>query len=528
MPDPTFFPPRGESPPIEEPLAPAQVLGLPLDFIGLIAGPAAMIAWFVWGNAGLNPQAHTLAGILLLTIIWWITEPIPIALTGFLSVTLCVVLGAVPADPANKFSAVKIAFAPFADPAAFFLLGGMFLGCAMMRHGLDRRLALSVLTMRWSGRNPTTLLCSLGAATALVSMWISNTAATAMIYPVALGIVYELTAAGGYLGESFPRSRYASMLLLITSYASTVGGVATPIGTSTNVVAMGYFRNAEYFGRPIDFLRWCTVGLPLMLALFVALLLWMSWLGRTSALDMAGIRSYLHEQRRQLGSWNRGEKNTLVVFLIAVSMWITPGILALFSTTARDWFSRHFPEEAVAMLIPVLLYMLPIDWRNRQFTLSSGDFGKIDWGTMMLFGAGLSLGALMTSTKLAVTFADAVHRHFPGDDVWVITALAIAGGILLSEITSNAATAIALIPVVFSLCNNAHVDPMAPLMGVTFGASFGNALPVSTPPNAIVYGSGLIRVRRMVISGLGIDLIAGIVIWCVLRTAFALGWTPLG
>ncbi len=272
MPDPTFFPPRGESPPIEEPLAPAQVLGLPLDFIGLIAGPAAMIAWLVWGNAGLNPQAHTLAGILLLTIIWWITEPIPIALTGFLSVTLCVVLGAVPADPANKFSAVKIAFAPFADPAAFFLLGGMFLGCAMMRHGLDRRLALSVLTMRWSGRNPTTLLCSLGAATSLVSMWISNTAATAMIYPVALGIVYELTAAGGYLGESFPRSRYASMLLLITSYASTVGGVATPIGTSTNVVAMGYFRNAEYFGRPIDFLRWCTVGLPLMLALFVALL----------------------------------------------------------------------------------------------------------------------------------------------------------------------------------------------------------------------------------------------------------------
>src|SRR6476620_10520699 len=172
MSDPTFLPPRGESPPIEEPLAPAQVLGLPLDFVGLIAGPAAMIAWLVWGNAGLNPQAHTLAGILLLTIIWWITEPIPIALTGFLSVTLCVVLGAVPADAANKFSAVKIAFAPFADPAAFFLLGGMFLGCAMMRHGLDRRLALSVLTMRWSGRNPTTLLCSLGAATSLVSMWI--------------------------------------------------------------------------------------------------------------------------------------------------------------------------------------------------------------------------------------------------------------------------------------------------------------------------------------------------------------------
>jgi sodium-dependent dicarboxylate transporter 2/3/5 len=470
----------------------------------------------------------TLAGILLLTIIWWIVEPIPIALTGFLPVTLCIVLGAVPADPLNKFSAVKTAFAPFADPASFFLLGGMFLGCAMMRHGLDRRLALSVLTMRWSGRNPTTLLCSLGAATSLVSMWISNTAATAMIYPVALGIVYELSAAGGYLGQNFPRSRYASMLLLITSYASTVGGVATPIGTSTNVVAMGYFRNADYFGRPIDFLRWCTVGVPLMLALFIALLGWMSWLGRTNALDMAGIRSYLHEQRRQLGNWNRCEKNTLLVFLIAVSMWIAPGILALFSTSARDWFSQHFPEEAVALLIPVLLYLLPTDLRNRQFSLSIGDFAKVDWGTMMLFGAGLSLGSLMSSTGLAVSVAEAVHRHFPENDLWVITALAIAGGILLSEITSNAATAIPIIPVVFSLCNNLHDDSMAPLLGVTFGASFGNALPVSTPPNAIVYGSGLIRVRRMVFSGLGIDLIAGIVIWCALRLAFALGWTPLG
>jgi sodium-dependent dicarboxylate transporter 2/3/5 len=146
----------------------------------------------------------------------------------------------------------------------------------------------------------------------------------------------------------------------------------------------------------------------------------------------------------------------------------------------------------------------------------------------MLFGAGLSLGNLMGTTNLARAMADTLHRNFHTNDVWAITALAIAGGIFLSEITSNAATAIALIPVVFSLCNDSHVDPLPPLMGVTFGASFGNALPVSTPPNSIVYGSGLIRVRRMVFAGVGLDLIAGVVIWVALRAAFALGWSPLG
>jgi sodium-dependent dicarboxylate transporter 2/3/5 len=262
--------------------------------------------------------------------------------------------------------------------------------------------------------------------------------------------------------------------------------------------------------------------------LFVGLTLWMRWLGAPGDLNLPRLREFLTAQRGQLGAWSRGEKNTLVVFLVVVSLWMASAPLALISTEAHGWFQNHFPEEIVAIFAPVLLYLLPVDWRRGHFTLEVSDFAKIDWGTLALFGSGLCLGNLMQTTGLSDAVAKASLEAVGATDVWGITALAIGGGILLSEIVSNTATAAALIPVTFSLCQQAGVDPLPPLMGVTLGASFGNALPVSTPPNAIVYGSGLIQIRRMVVSGLGLDAISGILIWCVLRLAFALGWTPFG
>ena len=194
---------------------------------------------------------------------------------------------------------------------------------------------------------------------------------------------------------------------------------------------------------------------------------------------------------------------------------------------AAAWFSAHFPEEIVALMAPVALFLLPVDWKARKFSLEPEDFSRIDWGTLLLFGSGLALGNLMFKTGLVRVLGQSAFDSLGTDDVWVITALAIAGGILLSEFTSNATTAIALIPVVWAICNDAGVDGIPPLMGVTFGASFGSALPVSTPPNAIVYGSGLIPARRMIVAGVGFDVACGVIIWCVLRAAYALGWTPL-
>jgi solute carrier family 13 (sodium-dependent dicarboxylate transporter), member 2/3/5 len=498
----------------------------PLDQIGLVLGPLLLVAWLAWGDRGpLTPEAHRLAGILLLTIVWWVTEPIPIPATGLLAVALCVILGAVPPDERAR-EGTRAVLAPFADPSVFFLLGGLFIGRSMSRHGLDRRIALALLCTRWAGRSPGTLLAAVGLSVVLVSMWISNAAAAAMMCPVTVGIISVLAAGRG---AGFSRSPYATALLLMTAFGASVGGIATPIGTATNVVALGYMRRPEVLGRSVDFLSWCAVGVPMMVLIFLGLYAWLRLQARAGGLDMAALRDHLRAEYRLLGPWKTGERNTLGVFLVAVALWVTPGALGLAGfSEAEKAFARSFPEEVVAVLAAVLLFLLPTDYRRRQFTLSAGDWQQIDWGTLLLFGSALSLGGLMFRTGLAEAVGRSTFELAGTRDVWALTALAIVAGILLSEVTSNTATVSALLPVVHRLAAEAGVDPLPPLLGLTFGASFGSALPVSTPPNAIVYSTGLAPVRRMVRGGLGLDVIAGVLIWIVLRVAWdVFGWSPL-
>ena len=498
--------------------------GLPFDRVGLFLGPLLLLGWLLFTDPGpLSPQAHRLAGILMLTFVWWVAEPIPLAATGLLAVSLCVVLGAVPTDASGAKGAARAALAPFGDPAVFFLLGGSFIGVAMTRHGLDRRLALSLLRSRWAGRSPGGVLAAVGLGVMGVSMWVSNTAATAMMCPITLGLIAVL----GAHDPRFARSPFASALLLMTAFASSVGGISTPIGTATNVVAIGFFRQPEYLGRSVDFLRWTFVGVPMMLAIFLGLYAWLRVRGPAAGLDMGALRGYLEAEHRQLGPWKRGEVNTLVVFLVVVGLWVTPGVLAVAGADATQReFLRHFPEEIVALLAPVLLFLIPAS--PRRGTLQGEDLQKIDWGTLLLFGSGLSLGGLMFKTGLAGAVGNGVFEALGTRDVWVVTAVAVAGAIVLSQFTSNAAAASALIPVVNGLCVQAGIDAVPPLLAVTFGASFGSTLPVSTPPNAIVYGTGLVPVRRMVVAGTVLDLWCGVVIWFTLRIAYGmLGWSPM-
>ncbi len=527
-----------------------RLFGVPIDLIGLVLGPLVMLLWIQFGRdahaaaqpGALSIEAHRLAGIMMLTVIWWLTEPIPIPATGLLAVSLSVIFGANPQRAGEGTAlALKTVLQPFADPSLFFLLGGMFIGRAMTRHGLDQRFALSILCSNWAGRSTGTVLFAVGLAVALVSMFVSNTAATAMVYPVTMGLI-AVMAQGSALGNTqpggFARSPYASALLLMTAYASSVGGIATPIGTTTNVVAMGFFKQPEYFGRSVDFARWTFVGIPLMGVLFVGLFFWLRWKLPAERVDMGRLRDYLQTKKLEQRRWNQGEINTLIVFVSVVSMWIAPAILSIqgldrwinsvsgLNLDLPEDFSRHFPEEIVALLIPVMLYLLPVNWRRREFTLDGGDLLRIDWGTMLLFGSGLALGSLMFRTGLAAAIADATVQGLDTNNLWVITALSITAGIVLSEFTSNAASATTLIPVVWQLADKSGIDPLPPLMGLTFGASFGSALPVSTPPNAIVYGSGLIPMRRMIGAGIVFDVVCGVAIWCVLRVAFRYEWTP--
>jgi sodium-dependent dicarboxylate transporter 2/3/5 len=506
-------------------------LRIPLDRVGLVAGPLVLIVWLVAVDRGsLSPEAHRLAGILLFTIIWWVTEPIPIPATGILAVALCVVLGAVPPDERAR-EGTRAVLAPFADPSVFFLMGGLFIGRSMSRHGLDRRIALALLCTRWAGRSPGTLLAAVGMSVVLISMWISNAAAAAMMCPVTVGIISVLAAGQPDAPRgSFAQSAYATALLLMTAFGASVGGIATPIGTATNVVALGYMRRPEVLGRSVDFLSWCAVGIPMMVIIFVGLYAWLRIQAPARGLDMAALRDHLRTEYARLGPWKTGEVNTLGVLLIAITLWVTPGFLSIAGfPEAQKSFARCFPEEIVALLAVVMLFVLPTNFRGREFALASGDWQQIDWATLLLFGSALSLGGLMFRTGLAEAVGRSTFNALGTHETWALTAVAIIAGILLSEFTSNTATVSALLPVVHRLSVEAGVDPVAPLLGLTFGASFGSALPVSTPPNAIVYSTGLTPVRRMIRAGIGLDLIAGLVIWVVLRVAWdVVHWSPFG
>src|SRR5437764_8743169 len=289
--------------------APAAVARFSFDRAGLVLGPVLAAAWFALADPSPNREAYRLGGILVLTLVWWVTEPIPIPATGLLAVVLCVILGAVPPDERGR-EGVRAVLAPFADPSVFFLMGGLFIGRAMSRHGLDRRLALALLCTRWAGRSPGPLLASVGLAVTLISMWISNTAAAAMMCPVAVGIVSVLAAGRAPApGDDFAKSRFASALLLIVAFGASIGGIATPIGTATNVLALGFLKRPEILGRSVDFLAWCAVGVPMMALIFAGTYAWLRLLAPAGDLDMPALRDYLRAECDRLGPWKRGEVN---------------------------------------------------------------------------------------------------------------------------------------------------------------------------------------------------------------------------
>jgi sodium-dependent dicarboxylate transporter 2/3/5 len=268
--------------------------------------------------------------------------------------------------------------------------------------------------------------------------------------------------------------------------------------------------------------------IPIVAGMYLVLYLLLRWLQpRRPAEDISSeeLADYLRRQREELGTWSAGQVNTFLAFAVAVVLWVTPGVLALGlekGHPAAKFFETHVPEAVVALLAALLLFVLPTDLRRGRFTISWPEAVKIDWGTLLLFGGGLSLGTLMFETKVAQVLGDSITNMTGLSSLWSLTALAVALGILLSELSSNTAAANMLIPVVIALAQQARVDPVPPALGACLGASYGFMLPVSTPPNAIAYGTGLVPIPRMIRAGVLFDLCGFAVIVLGLRLLWPL------
>jgi len=379
-----------------------------------------------------------------------------------------------------------------------------------------------MLSLRWSGGHPTRVLAGMGVVTALVSMWVSNTAATVMMLPVGLGILRALgeirhaTDASGL--RDWP---YATGMMLMIAFAASIGGLGTPVGSPPNLIAIGLIRSLA--GVEISFFRWMALAVPLVVAMGSILFVLMQWLhpvGTVGREPIGGLRQYLARQHEALGGWTTAQVNTLAAFGLAVFLWTLPGFLSMVLSPDHPWMrlcQSRLPEAVAAMAAACLLFVLPTDLRRGRFTITWEQAVRIDWGVILLFGGGLSLGTLMFKTGVAEALGQAVTAWTGSGSLWTLTAVAITMGIALSETTSNTAAASMVIPVVIAIAQAARVDPVPPALGACFGASFGFMLPVSTPPNAIVYSSGLVPIWGMMRAGVLFDILGFTVIYLGLR-----------
>ncbi len=480
--------------------------------LSLFLGPLLGLIFLLLPMPGLSRQAHVLAAVIAWIVVWWIGEPVPIPVSSLLGAVLCILSGVADA---------KTVLAPFADPTIFLFLGSFVMARAMNVHGLDRRFAFGIMSMSWIGDRAWRILFAYGAIAAFISMWISNTATTAMMFPIGLGII---TAMSGLLEKKSgkktdpARMRFATGMMLMAAYASSAGGIGTPVGTPPNLIGLAMIE--KFTGVKIPFFKWMLFAVPMLLAMYVVLFLMLYALHKPEMPVIAGSREYVRQELARLGPWSRGQKNALAAFLLTVALWVIPGFLAVFWGTASPlakWYGSRMPEAAAALIGATLLFLLPVNWQKKEFTISWRQALNIDWGTLLLFGGGLSLGNLMFSTRLADHIGQGLLRFSGAESLWGITFAAVFIAIIASETTSNTAAANMVVPVIISLSLAAGVNPVPPALGAILGCSWGFMLPVSTPPNAIVYGSGLVPIVKMIRAGFLFDLAGGLLIWLGLR-----------
>jgi sodium-dependent dicarboxylate transporter 2/3/5 len=303
--------------------------------------------------------------------------------------------------------------------------------------------------------------------------------------------------------------RYPAALMLMISYAASVGGLATPVGTPPNVIGIGFLRSLV--GVEIPFFKWCLIGVPVVLVLFAFLCLYLRAVAPAGMRELPGSAELIRSERARLGSWTRGQRSVAIAFGVTIALWVIPGLVALAvgeHSAPYQLVTRRMPEGVAAVLGALLLFLLPGDG-GRAITWDEAV--RIDWGVVLLYGGGFALGVLSFQTGLAEAMGRGITGLLPLEGSFGLLVASVLAAVLLSETTSNTAAANMIVPVVISIAKAANLDPLEPALGATMAASLGFMLPVSTPCNAIVYGSGYIPLGRMIRWGLLLDL-AGIVV----------------
>lgn len=480
--------------------------------LGLVLGPvlALLTYWLLpdtyigpEGSVALGAAARSTTAAAVWMAVWWLTEAIDVSATALLPLVLFPLTGTLP---------IKDAAAPYANELIFLFMGGFMLSLSMARWGLHRRVAL--LALRMVGSKPVNIVGGFMAVTALISLWVSNTATVLMMLPIAQSVV-DLLSNGSEgaeerntFGEEGKRN-FILCLMLGIAYASSIGGWGTIIGTAPNVLVVSYI--GDNLGREISFLEWMLFGIPI-----VAIFLPIAWILLTRLLypiridRIEGSEKLGRDEYEKLGKMNSGEWATLIVFLIAVVAWIIRPFIEDVEIAGGKPFA-NLTDAGIAIGAAFLLFVIPTRRKRNEYVMNWDTASKLPWGVLILFGGGLSLARAIEVNGVADFIGVQVSR-FSGMPEWGVILLVVLLLIFLTELASNTATTATLVPILAGIAPALGMNPYVLLVTATIAASCGFMMPVGTPPNALVFASGYVTASQMARAGIWLNIIGALLI----------------
>ena len=460
-----------------------------IQTVGLVLGPSlAALMLLAGGPDDLDPLAWRTAAVGVLMASWWASEAIPIAATALVPIVLFPWLG---------IGSIQEATAPYSNKVIYLFLGGFVLAFAMQRWNLHKRIALNVL--RVAGGDGRSLIGGFMLASALLSMWVMNTSTTMLLLPIAVSIIAVINGSMSGLGDR-ERNDFQYALLLGVAYGATIGGMSTLVGTAPNALFAAFVQ--DNYGTPIDFARWMLIGVPLSAALLP-----LAWLTLTRLVFKVSFhtsgesRAALERLRQELGPITAPEKRVALLFVVMATLWITRPLLARLPGLAA------IDDSGIAIAGALALFVMLSGDKRDPILLRWEYAERLPWGVLLLFGGGLSLAGAVQRTGLAQWIGTNLETlgTLP---LFALVLIATAMIVFLTELTSNIATTATFLPVVGAVAIEAGIDPIILTVPITLAASCAFMLPVATPPNAIVFGSGMLGIPRMARAGFALNLIA--------------------
>lgn len=490
--------------------------------IPLILGPlAALVFYFVLpeqyitsaGNTEVfSHAARACAAIVLWMAIWWFTEAVPIAVTSLLPIVLF---------PLFEIMGSSDTLKEYANGTIFLFLGGFLIAAGIARWHLDRRIAL--LTIRIVGTKPQQIILGLLLSTSFISAWVSNTATAAMMVPIALAVLKVVRTTRGEAAIDRAEHNFGVCVLLAVAYGASLGGVLTLIGTPPNGIFARFVE--QTYGVTVSFIDWMLIAFPIVLVMIVVTQLLMTKvLFRDLIDDLPGDKDWVTHEYSKLGPMSRGEKIVLTVFVSAALLWCFGPLIRGIEIAGALPF-KPLSDTVIAMAAGIILFIIPVDYKRGVHALDwSSASDTVAWDVLLLFGGGLSMAAAIQKTGLADIIGAQATVLSSMPEVAAISGVTTLT-VFASEFTSNTALAATMMPLVSAVADSTGMHPEVLLVATTFGASLAFMMPVGTPPNAIIFGTGRIRIGEMIRAGFWLN-VCGIVVVTLICSVFSVGMIP--